>query len=263
MRPARAVVKIALFLVLALLAIPPQLALLRLSKGPAAEWIPLLWHKAICAVFGIKIEIRGAPEKDRQALYVSNHLSYLDIVVLAGILRASFLSKKEVKSWPFFNILAYLQQTAYIERRKTALVTAKTDLETLLARGRSLIIFPEGTSTDGQSVRRFKSGLFALALEGLEPLPVQPVTISVAEADGRPPESQKDRDLYAWHIDMKDSLALHLWRFAKSSGARLIVTFHEPLSPAAFPDRKALAKACHDSVCKGLSASQTGEPCQP
>ncbi len=252
MRSARAAAKITALLLWSILLTPPQLVVLFFHKGPFACWIPLYWHKGMRAVFGIQLEIRGKPCEGRQTLYASNHLSYLDIVALGGILKASFLAKKEVSSWPGFNILAYLCQTNYIERKKTAIAGAKNELEKLLSEGRSLIIFPEGTSTDGREVRPFKSSLFSLALSQKEDFYVQPVTIAVAEANGKKPVTQEDRDLYAWHINMDTSFARHLWRFAGTSGARLVITFHEPIRADMHTDRKVLAKTCHDRVSKGL-----------
>lgn len=223
-----------------------------LNSDHIITFIPRLFHTLTCAVFQIRIEILGKPIKNRQMLFMSNHVSYLDIAVLGSVIPASFVAKKEVASWAFFNILAYLHQTAYIERKSTAIKRETSALEEKLARGRSFIIFPEATSTDGRSVWPFKSSLFALAIS--KNISVQPITLQILDVDGRDPDNQAVRELYAWHVHMDDPLTSHFWNFARGKGARLRLTFHEPLESQQFSDRKELAKACHDRVSKGLAA---------
>ena len=254
MKSTKAGLKLAAFVLWSLLLVPPQMLVMILTKGPAAYEITHLWHKGVCAIFGIRYEVRGKPETRRQVLFMSNHLSYLDIPLIASVLKASFVAKRDVADWPVFGFLSKLQQTAFVERKRTAVGKEADSLHGRIKAGRSLIIFPEGTSTDGQGVLPFKSSLFSLALNDAPPhLLVQPMTIQVLKIDGRVPEKQDDRDLYAWHRDMTTELPEHLWRFAKTSGARLRLTFHEPLRASAYDDRKVLAQACHDNVSKGLT----------
>lgn len=250
MRTARGASKILFFIVWTALLAPLQALVLLLHKGKGSYAIPALYHKGICAAFGIRIEVSGIPNAGHQTLFMSNHLSYMDICALGSLLPVSFLAKQDVESWPLFGLLSRLQQTVYIERRRMAIAQAKSDLENFLAGGRSLIVFPEGTSTSGMNVKPFKTSLFSLA-EGRPDLWFQPVTIALLEADGRRPRTQDDFNIYAWPLEMDTSLHAHLWAFAKTSGARLQITFHPPL-PAAGADRKALAKACHESVSMGL-----------
>lgn len=258
MRTVIACCKFLAFALWSLLCVPPQLVLLMFHRGRYAYAVPELWHRGVCRIFNIQFYIEGTPYKSSQVFYMCNHLSYLDIPMLGSVIKqASFLAKSEVKNWPVFGFLSTLHQTEYIERKRTAVAEAAEALTNKVANGRNLIIFPEGTSTDGRTVRPFKSSLFVLALDSKNTdLHIQPVTIKLLEADGRPPFDQKDRDIYAWHIDMNTELPVHLWRFAKSKGARLLVIFHPPLKASDFDDRKALAKTCHDSVINGLQISQ-------
>ena len=247
--------KLVLFALWSLLLVPPQILLLLLTKGPAAYYIPNLWQKGVCTIFGIRLEVCGTPETRRQVLFMSNHISYLDIPAIASLLKASFVAKGDVANWPVFGFLSKLQQTAFVERKRTSIGKEADSLQGRIAAGRSLIIFPEGTSTDGQTVLPFKSSLFSLALnDNNADLYVQPMTVQVLEVNGREPRTQEDRDLYAWHRDMDTELPTHLWRFAQTSGAKLRMTFHEPLRAAAYEDRKVLAQACHDNVINGLAA---------
>jgi 1-acyl-sn-glycerol-3-phosphate acyltransferase len=256
MKTFRASLKMAGFVIAILVLVPPQIIFLIFHRGKYAYIIPRLWHRALSAILNIQIEMRGAPDFKTQTLYVCNHLSYLDIVALGGVIkRASFLAKSDVKSWPLFGFLAGLQRTAYIDRKRTSIGAAKTDLEIFLAEGHSLIFFPEGTSTSGVIVKPFKSSLFALALQGDRSIRIQPVTIAIAAVDGRAPQNIDDNNIYAWPLEMETSLGAHLWGFARSKGVRLILTFHAPIIAAPGDDRKLLAKTCEDSVSKGLGTA--------
>jgi len=257
MKPLTAGLKMAAFALLVILVIPTQGLFVLLYKGRAAYYIPQLWHNAVRLVFSVKYRVEGTPFTDAQTLYMSNHLSYLDIIVIGSILRASFVAKKEVASWPVFGLLCRLQQTAFISRDKNDAAKEKNALGNMLARGKSLIIFPEGTSTDGREVRPFKSSLFSLALnENYPDMYVQPVTVVLESVNGRAVQGQQDRDLYAWHVDMTMEMPEHLWRFAKSRGAGVVVKFHEPLKASEFQDRKILAKRCHERVSRGLETNR-------
>ncbi|MCB9991552.1 MAG: 1-acyl-sn-glycerol-3-phosphate acyltransferase [Rhodospirillales bacterium] len=233
------------------LLIPPQIIILLFSRGKAAFILPTFWQHRICNAFGLKVEVIGTPVLDRQALFVSNHISYLDIPVIAGVLPASFVAKADVASWPVFGLLAKLQQTAFVSRSRATLAQEKAALSNVLAQGRSLIIFPEGTSSDGQTVLPFKTSLFGLALESGQDITVQPFTIELASVDGHEVSTQADRDLYAWHGDM--TLMPHFWAFAKSSGAKVRLHFHPPLRVQQISDRKELARICYDLVAAPLN----------
>jgi len=260
MRSLIAAVKMILFAGICLLVVPLQLILMLFHKGRYAYILPHLWHKGVCAIFRIRVQKTGSIYCDSQALYMSNHLSYLDIPAIASVLCfGSFVAKKDVANWPVFGFLSTLQQTAFISRSRGDAKKESNALDTMLEDGKNLIIFPEGTSTDGQSVLDFKSSLFSIALrEGLEDIIIQPVTVEVLSVNGQPPKTQDDRDIYSWHRDMDDSIELHhhLWSFAKSSGVVLSITFHDIIHAKDFSDRKVLAKTCHDAVSNGLQFSK-------
>ncbi|MCB1720232.1 MAG: 1-acyl-sn-glycerol-3-phosphate acyltransferase [Alphaproteobacteria bacterium] len=246
------------FALLCALVVPFQALLLLAYKGRGTYILPHLWHKAVCAVFGIRIQMQGKAYTDSQVIYVSNHLSYLDIPALASMIcYGSFVAKKDVASWPVFGYLSKLQQTAFVSRSREDARKGANALATMLKDGKNMIIFPEGTSTDGREVVPFKSSLFSIALqEEAKDLVIQPVSIEVLSANGRAPQTQEERDLYAWHRDMDTELPEHLWRFAKTSGAVLKITFHDIVRANDFSDRKTLAKACYETVSKGLELSK-------
>tara|TARA_R110001592_G_scaffold16881_14_gene71713 strand:+ start:2359 stop:3048 length:690 start_codon:yes stop_codon:yes gene_type:complete len=224
-------------------------------KENAAYILPWLWQKIVCSIFRITVRVNGTPYTDSQTIYMSNHVSYLDIPAIGSILRASFVAKKDVASWPVFGFLSKLQQTAFISRSREDVKKEKHALDSMLNDGKSLIIFPEGTSTDGREVRLFKSSLFSIAMkENLRGIKVQPVTLRMETVNQKQIHTQDDRDLYSWHIDMDTPLDKHLWRFARNKGAVISLTFHPPLNASDFSDRKTLAKACYNTVSKGLDS---------
>ena len=250
---ARLFCKFFLFALNCMCVVPLQTLILLITKGPAAYILPHIWHRIVCFIFGIQIDIHGTPHTDKQTLYMCNHLSYLDIPAIASILKASFVAKSEVEGWPVFGFLSTLQQTAFIQRKRSETARQKETLQNRIRRGESLIIFPEGTSTSGFEVVPFKSSLFALAMnEEPNTLYLQPMTLQILEVNGKRPETKEGHDVYAWPRDVDIDLADHLVRFAKTSGARLKLTFHPPLKATDYKNRKVLAKACYDAVSNEL-----------
>tara|TARA_B100001989_G_C24547413_1_gene471897 strand:+ start:886 stop:1665 length:780 start_codon:yes stop_codon:yes gene_type:complete len=254
MRNAIACLKFLAFIFLCLIVTPIQLVVLAFTKGPNAYIIPHLWHKAVCMIFRIKIRCTGKPERNDQVIFIGNHISYLDISVIASILQnASFVAKKDVEGWAVFGFLSKLQQTAFISRSKEDAAKEKLALDTMLYNGKNLIIFPEGTSTDGKEVLPFKSSLFAICFkENLKNIKLQPFTLQMISTNGQKISSQEDRDIYSWHINMDTPLEQHLWAFAKSKGAEISLVFHPAINAHDYSNRKTLAKTCHDAVSKEL-----------
>ncbi len=243
----RGAIKLGLFSFLCL-CIPLQWLALRFTTGKGGLVIPLYWHRALCALFGLRVEIEGELVRDRQVILASNHVSYLDIPVFSTVAPWSFVARADVAQWPLFGTFARLQQTAFTSRSRIHALKDRNAISAMLENGNNLIIFPEGTSSDGSSVLPFKSSLLDSAFAAS--LPVQPVTLALLETDGQPADSAARRDLYAWHGDM--TLPPHLWAFAKSRGARIRLVFHPPLSPAECGDRKNLALLCEKAARHGL-----------
>ncbi len=250
-----ATLKLIIFAILCLLVVPIQSIILLFTKSRPAYVIPYYWHAAVSYAFGIKINKIGEPIKSKQTLYVSNHISYLDIPAIGGILPyISFVAKNEVSGWPVFGFLSKLQQTAFIKRSRNAAAKESKNLDSMLNSGKSLYLFAEGTSTDGTEVRPFKSSLFSLPLKDEHKhILVQPVTLRVRNVNGRSPTSQEERDIYSWHINMDTPLPDHLWGFLNSGGAEIDIIFHKPLDPKDFQDRKVFAQTATEIVRAGLA----------
>jgi lyso-ornithine lipid O-acyltransferase len=135
-----------------------------LSARERANWL----HDAACAVLkriGLEVVAEGDPPL--HGLVVSNHLSYLDVLAYASISPCLFVAKREVQGWPVFGAFATMAGTIYVDReRRAANEGAAALMDQALAAGVPVVLFPEGTSSDGQSRLRFHSRFFEPAVRG-------------------------------------------------------------------------------------------------
>lgn len=256
--PLRALIRAVAYLALTLALMPAQAVALVMNRRWAKR-IPLFYHRTCCRFLGIRVAVKGDISPAAPTLFVCNHSSYLDIVVLSAVLEASFVSKAEVRSWPLFGTLARLQRTVFIERRPSQIQGHRDEIGKRLDAGDNLILFPEGTSTDGTRVKPFRTALFAVAEReaGGTPLAVQPVSIAYTRLDGIP-LGRALRPLYTWFGEME--LMPHIWAMLGLGKLTVELTFHAPVSFAQFGSRKALAAHCHEAVAAGLAAANSGEP---
>ncbi len=196
-------------------------------------------------------------------LFVSNHCSYSDVMVLGSVIMGSFVAKAEVARWPVFGFLAKLQDTVFVERTGIRAREQRDGMIQRLAAGDNLILFPEGTSDDGNRVLPFKSALFSVAqhpLENGDTVKIQPVSIAYTQLDGMP-TGRALKPYLAWYGDME--LASHLWELAGLGMITVEVIFHTPVAMSAFGSRKALAAHCHETVSAGVAAANSGWPVAP
>ena len=210
----------------------------------AAVW------EALRAGFGIVVRFHGVPLAKPGTLYVANHVSWTDIVVLGGLLDAGFVAKQEVAAWPLIGPGARRYGCVFVARDRRGSVGSQSGaIAECLAGGGSLILFPEGTTGDGSIVLPFRSSLFAGVAGGSR---VQPVTLTYRRRDGRPFDAG-ERRRFAWLGD--DALLPHAMQLAWSGGALVDVHFEQPL---ACPDRKALALACHAAISARVDSERPG-----
>lgn len=230
-----------------------QMIVLLCHKGKYAYLIPQLWHKGVCAIIGLKTVIVGKPANDRQVIYVSNHLSYLDIPATGCFLRASFIAKEDIAGWPVIGFLATVQQTAFISRASSKAKKVANALDAMVKQGKNLILFPEGTSSDGLAVLPFKSSLFSISQpKDMAPIAIQPFIIELLDVDGKP-LTKESRDLYAWYADM--DFAPHIWEFMQTSGATVKLTFLDVMTPTLDQNRKELCQIVEKQISSGLNPS--------
>ena len=119
-----------------------------------------LLFSGLTKIFGVKLKVSGK-QKENKVLFVSNHISYLDILMLGSVVKGIFVAKSEIRSWPIINKLCLLGKTIFIERFNPRSVIKQMNLiEKTMIKGFNVILFPEGTSSDGSKVLTFKSSLF-------------------------------------------------------------------------------------------------------
>ena len=184
-------------------------------------------------------------------------MSWLDIVVLSAVAPVSFVAKKEVDAWPFFGSLARLQRTVFVDRdRRHATGNSRDDMRERLKAGDILVLFPEGTSSDGRSVLPFKSSFFGAA--EIEGVLVQPVSIAY-RGHRNLPMTRRLLPSYAWYGDM--DLAPHLLEALATGPVEVAVICHPPLSLSGELNRKALARHAEERGAQGRGprASRSGQ----
>jgi lyso-ornithine lipid O-acyltransferase len=256
--PTRACLRIVAYVAITLPLLPLQ-ALAVFFKLELARTLPPAYHRLVCRILGIRVAAQGEMAKNRPLLIVGNHTSYLDIEVLGSLIPGSFVAKAEIARWPFFGWLAKLQRSVFIERRSSKAREHKDEIEKRLLEGDVLILFPEGTSNDGNRILPFRSALFSVAerrVEG-EALVVQPVSLAYTRLDGMP-MGRSFRPFFAWYGDME--LPPHLWQMLGLGIVTAEVIFHEPVTIDRFGTRKALAEHCWRIVSEGLASLLTGRP---
>jgi 1-acyl-sn-glycerol-3-phosphate acyltransferase len=253
----RAAFILAAFFAATFLCMPVQWLLLKL-RCPAARIFPHRYHRFVAALFGMHIKVVGKPVSGDGVLMVANHTSWADIVIFSAVAPISFVAKSEVASWPFFGTLARLQRTVFVERQRRAATGETRDaIRDRLLAGDALVLFPEGTSHDGNKVLPFKSALLGAAeavLADGRHVKVQPVSTAFTGLHGLP-MGRENRPLFAWYGDME--MVPHLWEAMLAGPLDVVVQFHEPFS-LDMMDRKTLAARAQEIVQIGQADALAG-----
>lgn len=248
----RACIAILIFLGWTVALLPVQVVAVRLRWRRMSEAIPMLYHRGLARILRVRVRRVGRASQQRPTLFVFNHVSWLDIVVIDTLFPGCFVAKADVAGWPLFGLLAKLQRTVFVERRAARAAESRDEMTVRLEQGDNLILFPEGTSSDGLGVLPFKSTFFALAERQVKdrPLQVQPVSIAYCRLNGLP-VGRTWATNFAWIGDQ--DLAAHLWQFLKAGPSEVVVQFHEPVTICDFGGRKALSQHCQNAIAQGVS----------
>jgi 1-acyl-sn-glycerol-3-phosphate acyltransferase len=251
----RVVMLIAWFIVL----LPFQILALLFRSGLAKK-IPMVFHRGVARVLGLQFDVGGQVANSGPILFVSNHSSWLDIIVLSALAPVSFVAKSEIASWPGVSILAKLQDTVFVARKRAKTRDSLAAICGHLADGANLVLFPEGTRGDGNCILPFKSALFSAAenkgAPNAAPL-VQPVSIAYTHLDGFP-LGRRSRPRLTWYGKMR--LGRHLWGMLSNGPARIAVDFHQPVQLAEFETRKKLATYCRQVIVGSHGGAISGRP---
>jgi 1-acyl-sn-glycerol-3-phosphate acyltransferase len=219
---------------------------------PLCRRIPVLFHRLVCALLGIRVHEIGRRMHEHPLLIVANHSSWLDISVITTVAPVVFVAKKEVAGWPVIGLLAKLQRTVFVDRtrrHKTADVNA--EIASRLAQGDPVVLFGEGTSSDGNRVLPFRSALIGSARDALAEAEhtgrvwIQPLSLAYTHLHGMP-LSRHARPRVAWYGKM--SMAPHLAGLARCGGVDVTVMWGEPVAFDEQSDRKQVARALEAQV---------------
>jgi lyso-ornithine lipid O-acyltransferase len=252
------VTRLVLYLTWTLSLMPLQLLGLALHR----RWVttlPLFYHRWCCRILGFQVRVIGTPACERPALFAANHVSYTDIAILGSLIPGSFVAKDEVANWPLFGWLAKLQRTVFVDRRIGSAAAQRDAISQRLASGDALILFPEGTSGDGNRTLPFKSALFGAAEDSgnLGGIVVQPVSLAYARLDGMP-IGRWYRPFFAWHGSI--GLMAHLWSMIGLGKLEIIIQFHPGTFLSDCGSRKALAAYCQARIAGGMAGALSGRP---
>ena len=193
---------------------------------------------------GMRTRIVGEPLPDH-VLFVSNHESWLDILLLAGASGTAFVAKAEVADWPLIGWLAGLNDSVFVAREERRGVRGQADaLRTALAAGRPVALFPEGTTDGGTQVLPFRPSLLAALYPPLPGVRVQPVAIDYGAA----------AEFLAW-VGVESAVANAKKVLSRPGTVPVTISFLEPIDPAQAGDRKALANAAREEIVAALLTS--------
>jgi 1-acyl-sn-glycerol-3-phosphate acyltransferase len=214
--------------------------------------VPYLYHRILCALIGIRVREIGKRSADSPLLILANHASWLDILVITSLTPAVFVAKKEVAGWPVFGWLAKLQRTVFIDRERRHRTGAATqEIAERLNGGDAVVLFAEGTSSDGNRILPFRSALIGAVHHVIgssthhDSVTVQPLSLAYVNLNGLP-LGRAFRSRVAWYGDA--DLIPHLIGVCSAGAVDVTVSWGEPKSYDMSADRKAIARVAEQAV---------------
>lgn len=251
------------FLVLALVTLvllPIQLVGLRFNLKVRRR-LPRLWHRVACWVLGLRVRVHGTLEPKRPLLLASNHVSWKDIMVLGAVADVVYIAKSEVRGWPVFGTLARLQATIFVERDQRQKTGDQVDeIARRLADGEIVVLFPEGTTSDGNRLLEIKTSLFGAAASAVPHAPegvvfIQPVSIAYTGVHGMA-MGRFHRPLAAWPGDIE--LLPHLIGVVREGAVDVDVDFGERVEYSRASNRKQVSRTVEARIRAMLGARLRG-----
>jgi len=230
-----------------------------LLPGRSKESFARLYWRGVAAILGLRVTVHGALTPKRPAVFIANHCSWIDIIALGSVLPGCFVAKADVAKWPFISWIARLGRTVFVSRGKATLERERAGLEARLAAGDNIILFPEGTTSDGMRILRFQSSFLAIAEAPARPV-IQLVTLVYDGLDGLP-VLRRDRPLISWYGDM--DLASHYPGIGRRRFLHATVVLDPEIAPGTYPNRKSLSAALETRLAANAAALRQGRPVTP
>ena len=259
----RAVFSIGAIVILTLALLPFQWLAVR-AGWPMRRRIPTFYHGIICRILGIRITTVGRRADERPVLIVANHTSWLDISVITAVAPVVFVAKQEVAAWPVFGLLARLQRSVFVDRtRRHKTREVNSEIAQRLADGDPVVLFGEGTSSDGNRVLAFRTALIGSARDALAEAEhvkrvwIQPLSVAYTAMLGLP-LGRQNRNHVAWYGGM--SLWPHLRWLVARGAIDVVVSWGEPVPYDELSDRKTVARRLESEVRTLTVAALRGRP---
>jgi 1-acyl-sn-glycerol-3-phosphate acyltransferase len=214
--------------------------------------ISVLYHRILCGLLGVRITVRGMRAEQRPLLLVANHVSWLDVSVIAAIAPAVFVAKAEVAGWPLIGFLARLQRSVFVNRRRRHETGKVNDrIASRLIEGDAVVLFAEGTSSDGNRVLPFHTALLGAAgavlaaAEHVGRVAIQPLSIAYVGLGGLP-MGRRQRPVVAWYGNME--FLPHFVGVLKRGALDVVVTCGDPVAYDLNGNRKTITRVVERQV---------------
>ncbi len=224
---------------------------------PGAPQLTVAYYRLLRRLLRVRVRVVGAQMRDHPMLIVANHISWLDIILVSSIAPVAFIAKREVAEWPLIGRAAKAQRSVFVDRaRRHQTAAAVAEIARRLSEGTPVVLFAEGTSSDGNRVLPFRSALLGAVRDALaqaaptQKILVQPLSICYTRFQGLP-MGRQHRPLVAWYGDL--DFVPHLRDFIRRGAVDAVVTWGEPIAYDAATERKALVKSLESAV-RGLTA---------
>lgn len=231
---------------------------LGLSERPH---VSMFFYKILRRLLRLHVRVIGTPVTGRPVIFVSNHMSWVDIAAIGSTIPANFVAKREVRDWPLVGLTAELTGTVFVDRtRRQRTANVNAQIASRLAKGNPVVLFAEGTSSDGNRVLQFRSALIGAAGElqssasRHQDVLLQPLSISYTHINGLP-MGRLHRPLVAWYGDA--DFVPHLRAYVRQGAVDAVIAFGEPV-PFNAADRKTLTKSIESKVRQLTSAALRG-----
>jgi 1-acyl-sn-glycerol-3-phosphate acyltransferase len=234
--------------------------ILRKLNAPGWGRLGVRYYSTLCTALRLRVRVVGEPVRNRAVLFISNHVSWADILVIGSIVPIAYVSKSEIGNWPLVGTAAKSQRTIFVDRsRRQQTGDAIADIVERLASGTSVVLFAEGTSSDGNRVLPFRSALIGAVKEASarseHGILIQPMSICYTALNGIP-MGRQHRPTVAWYGDL--DFMPHISAFINRGAVDAVVTYGEPIKADAASDRKVMTKTLQNAVRQMTAATLLG-----
>jgi 1-acyl-sn-glycerol-3-phosphate acyltransferase len=247
--PLRRLVRVIAIILMLLIGLLPVWIPYALGFYRVRSKMVQYFFAVLCRVLGLHVLVHGNLVKDRPLLIVSNHISYLDIFAIGSVLPVAFTPKLEISRWPVIGYLCRMAGCVFIDRRPRAVDEHRAMLDARLARGERIVLFAEGTTSDGRDVLPFRGAFFRMieweyARSG-KPLAVQPMALTYTHLDSKV-ITDGMREQVAWVGDAE--FVPHWLALMGYKRVDVVIDFLPVFYPEPTAERKELAAHCENAV---------------